>query len=320
MKKGTDDEAFDALLKGRMKLNGPPSHSSAISAAEAMKNTKRSQEEDGAKTSVPFEMNISELKPFSLQEAIPFDEKFITDLMESIREDGLSSPVVVRPLGSEYEILAGHHRVEACKRLGMQRVLVSVQNVSDASAARLVIADNSVRRVFSDFQKFKFLNFLETKGFVKTGVQAASVLGVSSSKITQLKAFSSFPQTILEYIADNPSVLGADAAYVLIDIAQESPELFCKALESVKKGEITQSGIRQWVEINSVKGQAPLYERKSIWTKTVEIKSNSLKKPLRIQVGSKGVKILSTEINADLLSRLIQDHLSELLLEEPRDE
>ena len=80
---------------------------------------------------------------------IPYaDESYIEELMGSITDTGgVISPVVVRTISSgKYELIAGHTRLEACRRLGLTEVSAVVRVMSDGEAAKALIADNLARR------------------------------------------------------------------------------------------------------------------------------------------------------------------------------
>ena len=66
------------------------------------------------------------------------DEAALTDLAASIREQGVLSPILVRPLeAGGYEVLAGERRLRAAKIAGMETVPVILRSVSDENALLL---------------------------------------------------------------------------------------------------------------------------------------------------------------------------------------
>lgn len=84
------------------------------------------------------------------------DSDYIETLMASIVQSGVISPVVVRALDSSiFEVIAGHHRLEACRRLGHTTVPVVVRQMTDSEAACALASDNFVRKELSDFERFK---------------------------------------------------------------------------------------------------------------------------------------------------------------------
>ncbi|MBP3545789.1 MAG: ParB/RepB/Spo0J family partition protein [Alphaproteobacteria bacterium] len=88
-------------------------------------------------------LNVDELKPF---EEHPFkvriDEE-MDELVESIKENGLVSPIIARPhKDGGYEIISGHRRVKACEILQLKQAPVIVKDIDDDTAVILVVDSN----------------------------------------------------------------------------------------------------------------------------------------------------------------------------------
>ena len=77
------------------------------------------------------------------------DDSDMQQLMESIKEYGVIVPILVRPNpiegGAKYEIVSGHRRYEACKRLGIEDIPVIVRNLDDDEAI-LAMVDSNLHR------------------------------------------------------------------------------------------------------------------------------------------------------------------------------
>ena len=73
------------------------------------------------------------------------DDENMTALVESIRMYGVLKPIIVRKAGGSYEIVSGHRRFEACKRLGKYDVPVIVRDLTDDEAI-LTMVDSNLHR------------------------------------------------------------------------------------------------------------------------------------------------------------------------------
>ena len=79
--------------------------------------------------------------PFKVQ-----DNEEMTELTESIKELGVLTPLVVRPLeNGEYEVISGHRRLFACKKLGVREVPAIVHNI-DRDQAAIALVDSNLHR------------------------------------------------------------------------------------------------------------------------------------------------------------------------------
>jgi ParB family chromosome partitioning protein len=86
---------------------------------------------------------VSELQPFP---GNPFSIREDNDLRESIRDYGVISPLVVRPLETGgYEIISGHRRKTACEELGIENVPAFVREMDD-NAAVIALVDSNLHR------------------------------------------------------------------------------------------------------------------------------------------------------------------------------
>ncbi|AFM01484.1 ParB-like partition protein [Desulfitobacterium dehalogenans ATCC 51507] len=75
----------------------------------------------------------------------------LENMVESIKENGVLQPIIVRPVGSgKYEILAGHNRVNASQLAGLSKIRAEIRDVDDHEAVIIVIATNLEQRSPSD--------------------------------------------------------------------------------------------------------------------------------------------------------------------------
>ena len=91
-------------------------------------------------------INISELKPYEQQPFKVLIDESMEELMESVKQSGVLSPVIARPRREGgYEILSGHRRVKACELAGSTELPVVVKNLDDDTAAILLVDSNLQR-------------------------------------------------------------------------------------------------------------------------------------------------------------------------------
>ena len=102
------------------------------------------------KSSLP----LSALKPGKFQPRNDVENSGLAELAQSIKQNGILNPIVVRKLSSDkYEILAGERRYQAAKIAGLKKVPVTILDVSDKQAMIVGLVENLQR---------KDLNALET--------------------------------------------------------------------------------------------------------------------------------------------------------------
>ena len=92
-----------------------------------------------------MQLPIAQLHAFQQHPFTVHDDEEMAALVESIREHGILSPIVVRPQGAEYEILSGHRRTHAAKKLGLTEVPALVRELDD-DAATILMDDSKLQR------------------------------------------------------------------------------------------------------------------------------------------------------------------------------
>lgn len=105
----------------------------------------------------PLELDIDTLLPFPNQPFHPYKEDEMEKMVESIQENGVISPIIVRPKeDGTYEIISGHNRVEACRRAGITQIPSFIREVDDDTAVILMVDSNLRQRDgLSDMEKAK---------------------------------------------------------------------------------------------------------------------------------------------------------------------
>ncbi len=259
---------------------------------------------NGASGVLEVDIQLLHISPYQVRSTT--DTECIDTLAESIQKSGLISPVVVRTLESSasYEIIAGHHRVEACRRLGFGKIPVLIKTMSDAEAACALASDNFVRAELREYERFKHAKMLIEHGFCKTRAEAATTLGVSRQLIGFLMSFDGFPESAKAVLELNPGLLGATAANDLKDIAREQPNLFAEALERVADGRLKQNQIRAWIQTK----QGPTRLRAPKQAYLIRNDSGDVK----ITATEKGVVIAGSAIDPAKVMELIKANLDAL--------
>jgi ParB family transcriptional regulator, chromosome partitioning protein len=93
----------------------------------------------------PYQIDIDLIDPSPYQPRTRFREEALDELARSIRASGIIQPLVVRPLGKRFQLIAGERRWRAAQRAGLDKVSVIVRNVPDALALEMTLVENIQR-------------------------------------------------------------------------------------------------------------------------------------------------------------------------------
>lgn len=112
--------------------------------------------DEGRKAKEVKPIKIEELKPFTEQPFKVLEDASMNELVESIKESGVLTPIVARehPDGG-YEIISGHRRVRACQLAGITEVPVMVKDLDDDTAIIMLVDSNLQRENILPSEKAK---------------------------------------------------------------------------------------------------------------------------------------------------------------------
>ena len=93
-----------------------------------------------------MEIEIEKIHPFRNHPFHVVDDAKMQDLIDSIRENGILSPTLIRPIGNdEYEMVSGHRRMHAAMKLGMDTVPAIIRDMTDDEAI-VKMVDSNIQR------------------------------------------------------------------------------------------------------------------------------------------------------------------------------
>lgn len=121
----------------------------------------------------------------------------LAELKASIQEKGVLEPLIVRPLGAGYQIIAGERRWRACKELELELVPCIEKNVDDKEMIEIALIENLQRKDLTPFEEAEGLQVLAEK-YQYTHGQIAQVIGKARTSITETLALNQMPLEIRE--------------------------------------------------------------------------------------------------------------------------
>lgn len=124
----------------------------------------------------------------------------ISGLMLSIQEKGLLEPIVVRPVGEGFEVVAGGRRYEACKRLGWRNVPCHVVELDDKEAFEVSLLENIQRETLNPIEEARaFRNYVTEFGYgAETAL--AKKIGKSQEYVSKRIGLLSLPEKVQDEI------------------------------------------------------------------------------------------------------------------------
>lgn len=131
------------------------------------------------------ELDIDQIQRGKFQPRQNFDQQSLQELADSIRAQGVIQPVVVRPEGSHFELVAGERRWRAAQMVGLQKIPVVVRDIDGKAAAAIALIENIQREDLNPLEESAaFMRLIDE--FDLTHQQVADSVGRSRAAVSNL--------------------------------------------------------------------------------------------------------------------------------------
>lgn len=186
------------------------------------------------------------------------DTKRVSDLAEHLANNELTTPVVVRPSSThtdKFEIIAGHHRVEAFKKLGRTEIEAIIRPMDDEEAEKRIFFDNLMAPDLPDFEKYKGFAALRKRTGQSYDALAKDA-GISKTLVTYYFSFEKLPAKALNVLNKHPGIVGANAAQKIATLKADETKIVT-ALQKVVSGELDQKRIIAFLKNDEMSNTEP---------------------------------------------------------------
>ena len=129
-----------------------------------------------------IELNIEDVLPNRFQPRIKFNEDAIDELAKSIKEHGVIQPIVVRPIGDKFEIIAGERRYKASNIAGKTTIPAIITDLNDKDSAEVALIENVQRENLTPIEEAISYKKILDMGYI-TQDALASKLGKTQSTV-----------------------------------------------------------------------------------------------------------------------------------------
>lgn len=153
------------------------------------------------------EIPVAEIRPNPFQPRDAFDEQALGALADSIREVGLLQPVLVRPAGDGFELIAGERRWRAAQKIGLQVIPALVRETDDNTALEQALVENLQRDDLNPLEEAGAYQQL-IEDFHLTHEQVASRMGKSRAAVSNTLRLLQLPPSIQRAVREGQLTMG----------------------------------------------------------------------------------------------------------------
>lgn len=165
-------------------------------------------------------IKLSELRSNPYQPRKVFEEEALSELAESIKENGVFQPIIVKKSIKGYEIVAGERRVKACLKLGLEAIPAIVRDFSDEQMMQIALLENLQREDLNAVEEAEaYRSIIEALQI--TQEELGKKIGKSRSHITNMLGILNLPSSVQDMVSYNKISMGhARVLSKLSDIKQ----------------------------------------------------------------------------------------------------
>lgn len=178
-----------------------------------------------------IEIDVNQIDASELNPRKEFDAAALEELALSLAETGLIQPVLVRPRGDRWQLLAGERRWRAAQLAGMERIPARVRDVADdAEALAIALAENLQREDLTAIEEARAYQRLAEIGWTQT--QIAKRMGKAQPTVANALRLLNLPESVQAHV--QAGHLAPAAARALLPLAG-----FPRACEAMAQRVIT---------------------------------------------------------------------------------
>jgi ParB family transcriptional regulator, chromosome partitioning protein len=206
----------NALGKGLSALLPEPEHAPAAAASA------------GGSLDLP----IGLLDPNPFQPRLHIEPKRLEELAASIRENGIVQPILVRPSGARYQIVAGERRWRAAQSLGLATVPVAIREIPDDRLLELALVENIQRQELTPLEEAQAFKRL-MEDFHLTQEEIARHVGRDRATVANTVRLLRLPTLVQDLLVDGQINAGHARALLALERSEEQIAL---AREAARRG------------------------------------------------------------------------------------
>jgi ParB family chromosome partitioning protein len=254
------------------------------------------------------EIDIDRIQRGKYQPRTVFDQQALQELADSISAQGVVQPIVVRPEGQHFELVAGERRWRAAQLAGLQRLPAVVRDLDARSAAAIGLIENIQREDLNPLEEAQaFLRLIEE--FDLTHQQVADSVGRSRAAVSNLLRLLDLADPVKEQV--NKGLLNMGHARALLSlIRHDQVEIARQVVNRGLSVRETELLVKKTLSTQSAKKKSPAAPADPDVRRLENELSEKLGAAVKIKPGKKGSGQLVIHFHSSAELQGILEHLA----------
>jgi len=153
------------------------------------------------------EISIDSILPNRYQPRTVWDQQELSDLAHSIQANGVIQPIIVRPAGAKFELIAGERRFRAAQLAALTTIPAIIRQATDEQLLEMALVENIHRTNLNPIERASaYQNYIST--FSLTQDQAAQRLGEDRSVVANYLRLLDLPEEVRQMLIDGQLTMG----------------------------------------------------------------------------------------------------------------
>jgi ParB family chromosome partitioning protein len=162
------------------------------------------------------EIEIARIRPNPNQPRVQFDEEALDELAESIRQRGVLQPILLRPDGEDYMIIAGERRWRAAQRARLHAIPAIVREIDESTTAELALIENIQRQDLNPLEEAEgYRQLIARHGHTQDEV--GRIVHKSRSHVANLLRLLDLPEFVRQSLLQGDISMGHARAIATAD-------------------------------------------------------------------------------------------------------
>jgi len=162
------------------------------------------------------EVPLDRIDASPFQPRVHFDQQSLDELAQSFRTGGVVQPIILRPIGQRYELVAGERRLRAARLANIERLPAIVRILSDEQALELSLVENIQREDLNALEQARAFERL-ANDFALTQEQIAARTGKDRATVANLLRLLRLPQEVQQLVEEGKLTAGHARALLKLE-------------------------------------------------------------------------------------------------------
>ncbi len=169
-------------------------------------------------------VTLDKIVPSPFQPRKTFSEEALSELSQSIQQQGIIQPLIVRSVKGKYELIAGERRWRASQKAGLKEIPVIVRQATDREVLELALVENMQRSDLNPIEEAEGFSLL-VRDFKYTQEEVADRVGKSRAGVANALRLLSLPDLVRGYISSNQISVGHGKVILSLSRQEEQTQV-----------------------------------------------------------------------------------------------